>query len=317
MTAHRVLVTGAGGAAGVAVLRASRTARRDSPPRSTRTRSRPGCSSRRITPWSAPASEPDEFVAGLADTVKRLEIDVVVCTVAEEMVVLADRVAELQRASVWLPTRESIEMSIDKLRFFDAMSQAGVRVPPTAIGTTPRLATAIPGPWVVKPRQGRGSRDVHVIDDEQDLSWACRRVPDAIVQTRVSGREFTVDLLTDRAGEVVGAVPRWRLETKAGISTKGTTFDDDAVVELTRRAVRALGLCGAANLQGFVTDAGEIVVIEINPRFSGGLSLSIAAGADLVGEYLRIAEGHAPRPERLRFRSGTTMTRYLQEVILP
>ncbi len=137
------------------------------------------------------------------------------------------------------------------------------------------------------------------------------------MQTRVVGREFTVDLLTDRDGALVGAVPRWRVETKAGISTKGMTFADNAVVSIAARALRAVGLCGAANLQGFVGEDGNVSVIEINPRFSGGLSLSLAAGADLVAEYLLLAQGQPPSRERLQFRSGVTMTRHFQEVILP
>jgi carbamoyl-phosphate synthase large subunit len=58
-------------------------------------------------------------------------------------------------------------------------------------------------------------------------------------------------------------------------------------------------------------------VTEIEPRFSGGLPLSLAAGADLVFEYVRIAQGEPPSRERPHFRVDVTMTRHLQEVILP
>ena len=51
-----------------------------------------------------------------------------------------------------------------------------------------------------------------------------------------------------------------------------------------------------------------------NPRFSGGLPLSLAAGADLVGQYLRGLLGLPMRPERLRARAGVTMVRYFAEV---
>ena len=50
------------------------------------------------------------------------------------------------------------------------------------------------------------------------------------MQTRLHGMEFTVDALVDRDGSLVAAVPRWRLETKAGISSKGRTFGDDQLV---------------------------------------------------------------------------------------
>ena len=167
---------------------------------------------------------------------------------------------------------------------------------------------------IVKPRFGRGSRDVYAVDEPAELEWACRRITDPIVQTRLTGHEFTLDLLTDHDGRIAGAVPRWRLETKAGISTKGRTFCDPRLVEIAARFVSIYSLTGAANLQGFVTDDDEIVVIEVNPRFSGGLSLSLAAGADLVGEFVRGTLGMSIRPEQLQFRPDVTMVRHYTEL---
>ena len=141
-----------------------------------------------------------------------------------------------------------------------------------------------------------------------------RRVVDPIVQTRLTGREFTVDVLVDRAGELAGAVPRWRIETKAGISTKGITFTDDRLVAGVGTVLAAVGLHGPANVQGFVADDGTTSFVEVNPRFSGGLPLSIAAGADLVGEYVRGILGLPVRRERLGFRPGVTMLRHFEEV---
>jgi carbamoyl-phosphate synthase large subunit len=108
--------------------------------------------------------------------------------------------------------------------------------------------------------------------------------------------------------------PRWRLETKAGISTKGLTFSDPKVVRTVERVLVTVGLVGPANVQGFVTKDGDVVVLEVNPRFSGGLPLTLHAGADLVGEYVRAILGKPIRPERLVARPGVAMSRYFDEV---
>jgi carbamoyl-phosphate synthase large subunit len=167
---------------------------------------------------------------------------------------------------------------------------------------------------VIKPRFGRGSRDVYVAHTATQLRAALKWTPDPIVQTLVTGREFTVDVLVDRSGTVAGLVPRWRLETKAGISTKGLTFTDPEVELAATLALKAVGVVGPANVQGFVTAEGDVVIVEINPRFSGGLPLSLHAGADLVGEYLRAILGAPMRPERLVARPGVSMRRYFEEV---
>ena len=75
-------------------------------------------------------------------------------------------------------------------------------------------------------------------------------------------------------------------------------------------ALKSVGLIGPANVQGFVTEDGGVAVHEINPRFSGGLPLTLAAGCDVVEEYLRDLMGLAVRPERLVARPGVTMSRY-------
>jgi len=49
-------------------------------------------------------------------------------------------------------------------------------------------------------------------------------------------------------------------------------------------------------------------------RFSGGLSLSIAAGTYLVGEYLSAIRGEPIARERLSYRDGVLMLRHFAEV---
>jgi len=134
------------------------------------------------------------------------------------------------------------------------------------------------------------------------------------VQTRADGREFTCDALMDATGAMVGASARWRLETRGGISTKGETFENDEVTHLCEQVLKSVRLIGPANVQGFVDGDGGVVIHEVNPRFSGGLPLSLHAGADLVEEYLRAIMGVPVRPERLIARPGVTMLRYFCEV---
>ena len=188
---------------------------------------------------------------------------------------------------------------------------AGVAHPATA-ADLPGLRD-VPGPWVVKPRTGRGSRGVQLLDAPAAAIAALRADPGLIAQTRLAGREFTADALVGRDGEVLTVVPRWRTETKAGISVKGTTFSSAAVTDLARRALAAVGLTGPANLQGFVADDGTATLMEINPRFSGGLPLTLAAGADVVSTYLAgVRDPRAVLPQ-LWFTPGVRMSRYFAE----
>jgi carbamoyl-phosphate synthase large subunit len=310
----RLLVTGAGGPAGVAVINAladggHHVVAVDSDVASA------GLFLAADQTVVAPASEPERFVSDLAAAVDKFDVDAVISSVAEEMLVLSGHEPDVG-ADLWVPDADVVRTCLDKWRFWEVLGPTDVPVAATARPTDglDALLDTLPGPWVVKPRSGRGSRDVHFAVDRDELAWAVERVTDPIVQTRAPGTEFTVDVLTDRDGRVAGAVPRWRLETRAGVSTKGRTFDDPRVIDAARRTVERVGLQGVANVQGFVADDGHVVIIEVNPRFSGGLPLSLAAGADLVGEFLRGTLGLDVQPGRLRFRPGVTMLRHFSEV---
>jgi carbamoyl-phosphate synthase large subunit len=306
----RVLVTGAGGPAGVSVIQDLRKRGHfvlavDADPNAVGLRL--GDEFEVVPPFGDPT-----YVAAVVRAATVANIQALICTVAEEYPALISGAAFLAEAHVklLLPSREAAQTCTDKWQFAECLRSAGLSAPATGRGD----AEDIPGPWVIKPRFGRGSRDVYYARTLKDLKDAVRACPDPIVQTQITGREFTCDVLMDASGAMAGGVARWRLETKAGISTKGETFDNPEVIHLSGQVLKAVGLIGPANVQGFVTDEGCVVIHEVNPRFSGGLPLSLASGADLVEEYLRAIMGASVRPERLVGRPGVKMFRYFSEV---
>jgi carbamoyl-phosphate synthase large subunit len=315
MTAETVIVTGAGGPAGVSVIRALQAAGHkvvaiDADPLAVGLRL---ADDRAVVP----RCDDRGFVDAVAEVAWVTGARALVATVAEEIGALSAAGGEsgvFARAGLrtWLPDPAAVATCIDKWKFAEAMTGAGLPAPATGLGAAPHAVAG--GSWIVKPRFGRGSRDVYVASSPADLAYALARVPDPIVQAKLDGREFTVDALVARDGTLAGAVPRWRIETKAGISTKGVTFADPALVDAVGQVLRAVRLTGPANVQGFVSPAGDVSFVEVNPRFSGGLPLSLAAGADLVGEYLRGVVGLPVRPSHLSFRPGVTMLRHLEEV---
>ena len=306
----RVLVTGAGGPAGVAVIRALRGRGHHV----VAVDCDPSAVGLRLADQQhlIPRSDDSHYLASLLRISTLTDVQALICTVSEEYRSLAKAGDYLGEAGVraLLPALPAVELCIDKWAFAEHISDSGLPGPATGRGS----AQGVPGPWIVKPRFGRGSRDVIACQTRNQLASALRQVADPLVQTQLAGREFTADVLVDPSGAVVCISPRWRTETRGGISTKGTTFEDDEVSNVVALVVKSLGLDGPANVQGFVSEDGAVSVHEVNPRFSGGLPLSLAAGADIVEEYLRGVMGLSMRPERLVARPGISMMRYFSEV---
>jgi carbamoyl-phosphate synthase large subunit len=305
-----ILVTGAGGAAAVTVIRTLVAAGH----RVVAVDMDPMAVGLRLAHAAEVVPGPDD--PQFPDLVSKLAVHQgvkgVISTVAEEILSLAGNreLFDAGQIATWFPDRGVVQACIDKWLFQLAAKTAGLPVPPTNLGSS----AGVPGPWIVKPRFGRGSRDILLADTPGDLEWALGHVPAPLVQTRLAGQEFTVDALVARDGSFAGGVPRWRLATRGGITTRGETFTNDGLLRLVENLLRALALRGAANVQGFCSRNGNVMFTEVNPRFSGGLALSLAAGADLVGQFVNGLFELPIELSRLRYRSGVKMLRYFDEV---
>ena len=92
----------------------------------------------------------------------------------------------------------------------------------------------------------------------------------------LDGHEYSVDCVGDR-GRLVSAIAR-KKPMKAG---QGQLIDmRQDILDATARLTRTHGLNGVFNVQ-FREGAGELRLLEINPRMSGGIGMACVAGPNL------------------------------------
>jgi carbamoyl-phosphate synthase large subunit len=177
-------------------------------------------------------------------------------------------------------------LHLDKLASQASLKARGLPVPETGTLSDRR---GVVFPCIVKPRRGRGSRDVAVVRSEEELRAhvvMSRRPPeDFIVQERLEGQEFTVTMVADRSGRLRALVPV-KIDVKRGITLRAET-DHDASVTAACAAIHASSpVAGCFNIQLTKTAAGEVKPFELNPRISTTACLALAAGVDFVSLYL-------------------------------
>src|SRR5262249_48616633 len=78
-------------------------------------------------------------------------------------------------------------------------------------------------PLFIKPSNGSGSINSFKISNKNELAFFLQYVPSPIVQELAKGYEYTIDALSDLNGNVINAVPRRRIEVRAGEISKGVT----------------------------------------------------------------------------------------------
>ncbi|WP_347754715.1 ATP-grasp domain-containing protein [Agrococcus sp. ProA11] len=308
----RVLVTGAGGAAGVAVIR-SLLQRGDL---EVFAADMDGWASglylvdaehRRIVP---PGKAPG-FVDAVSALVAVDGIDVVVSTVDVELVPLsAER--DALGAVLAAPSEAALRTCLDKWLLVQACAPHA-RVPQTAVLDDAGVAVDWTFPVIVKPRSGAGSRGVHLVDDRAALEAEPR--DDAwIIQENLPGEEFSVDVLMGADGTAIAAVPRLRARVDSGIAIAGRTVHRDELERTAEACAAAAGIVGVCNVQLRYATTGEPALLEINPRFPGSMPLTIAAGVDMPSLAIDLALGR-PVPERVPF-AEIANVRYLEDVFV-
>src|SRR5690606_3736945 len=131
----------------------------------------------------------------------------------------------------------------------------------------------------------------------------------------LEGPEFTIDMFCDWNGRPLSIVPRERALVRAGVIDRGRTVKDPALLELGKRVASVIRFAGPVNVQCRMR--GKVpVVFEINPRFSGGIPLTIAAGADFPAMLVQLARGRRLTPQIGRFQEGLWMSSYETSVFV-
>lgn len=260
------------------------------------------------------------YVPALLALCKRHRIRLVVPLIDTELPLLAEwreRFAE-EGVTVLVSSPEVNRICCDKRNTAAFFAKVGVSTPPL-LDAKGVLAGEVEAdfPLLLKPAAGSSSVGVTKIFTLEELAFFSRYVPDAIVQPFVEGEEYTLDVLVDFAGAVRSVVPRRRIATRAGEISKGRTVKDERLIAAGRRVVEALpGAVGCITVQCFLKEDGEISFIEINPRFGGGIPLSIAAGADFPRWILQMMRGESPEMAVEEWTDGMMMLRFDEAVFL-
>jgi carbamoyl-phosphate synthase large subunit len=166
-------------------------------------------------------------------------------------------------------------------------------------------------PLMVKPDDGSASSMVFKAETDEQLEFFRRYVPNAIIQEFIDGDEYTLDVFADLSGTVRCVVPRLRIEVRAGEVSKGMIVKHDRIIGLGKKVGECLpGACGCITLQCIENRQGEIKMVEINPRFGGGVPLAIEAGADMPKWVLQMVMGQEVGDVEHSYRDGLMMLRY-------
>jgi len=257
-----------------------------------------------------PELDPAGFVSQLRDFIRQGRHDLVIPADDQALVALTEHYHEFgDLTRIACPPPEITSHILDKSLTLDVARKCGIRVPKTRLISNseqlPESFSTFPFPWILKPAR----KEVSVEEikssrlataDEVDAKFPAPRefVPPMLLQEYCEGAGVGVELLL-HDGECVAVFQHRRLEEvpyTGGVSvTAVAERPDPELVKQSLDLLRALHWHGPAMVEFKVNPcSGSAVLMEVNGRYWGTISLPILAGVDFPLYHWQLLHGETP-----------------------
>ena len=235
--------------------------------------------------FEVPRCTSEDYIESLLQICLGNNIGLVVPTIDTELAILASNknIFLKQGIVVSVSDYDFVMMCRDKRNTGEFFEKHGIRVPKAIDKYHPTF------PLFAKPYDGSLSTNLHYIKNAEELTEEILNDPKLLFMEYIDKnvyKEYTIDMYYGRDHKVKCIVPRERIKIRAGEINKGLTEKEPLTSYLYERLETIGGCIGCICIQVFMNPAtGDVVGIEINPRFGGGYPQTYAAGGNYA-EYL-------------------------------
>lgn len=254
---------------------------------------------------TVPEVDDPGYIEELCQIVKMHDIKLIISLNDLELPVLAKNRAAFDdyNCRVLVSGEEVIDTCFDKLKTIRFANELQIQVPETYTNYKSALEAisdkVMNYPLVVKPRWGSSSIGLEFPEDEEELKLAydlinhrldrsilskassADRKNAIIIQRKINGNEYGVDVINNLHGEHVAVIVKKKLGMRAGETDKAMTVRHNRLKKMASLIGEKLGHIGNLDCDFFEDDNGELYLLEMNPRFGGGYPFSHEAGANL------------------------------------
>lgn len=261
-----------------------------------------------------PAVYDPEYINITLDICKEYKIDALLSLNDLELPILADNKSKFEELGVKLivSSPEVIDICFDKYKTAQWIESIGLESPKTYIRLEDVKRALEMGevsfPLFMKPRWGSGSIGLESIADMEELdiyyNLLMKKIKRTIlstasvgdeyimIQEKLTGNEYGLDVMNDLEGNNVGVSVKQKLAMRAGETDKAVTLDLPDVREMGRIIGEKLGHIGNLDVDIMQRANGEYCVLELNPRFGGGYPFSYEAGVNMPKAIIEWIKGN-------------------------
>jgi len=243
-----------------------------------------------------PQVSPAAFVARIRSLIVQRGHDMLIPADDETLAALVEHYDDLKdSANLMCPPPHITRRVLNKFSTLEVAQECGIAVPKTILVSSsaqlPELAQSFPFPWVLKPaakEQRVAEMKIHRLTTAGEITKRFPTfrdfAPQMLLQECCPGAGVGVEVLLHR-GECHAVFQHRRIKEfphDGGVSvTAVAESPDPALVQSSLSLLRALQWEGVAMVEYKVNPAdGKAVLMEVNGRYWGSLSLSVRSGLD-------------------------------------
>jgi carbamoyl-phosphate synthase large subunit len=261
-----------------------------------------------------PGVNSPHYVDIILDLCRKNNVGLVIPLVDPELLTFSRAREQFAEAGVrvLVSSPQVVEICRDKEKTSDFLLSVGVGA---AKVLSYKDAAKGPFPIIAKARSGSSTKNVRQVHHPSALGRLKGSKIDFVLQEFIEGKEYTVDIYAGMDGVPRVAVPRERLQVRAGEVIRGVTVRDEHIIAESMRLIEVLKECvGVITAQCRVTRDGQVKFFDVNPRFGGGVPLAIQAGADFPRWVIEEHLGRKVTIDPAAWQDGLVMMRYDAEV---
>ena len=261
-----------------------------------------------------PAVYAPNYIDTTIDICKKNKVDALISLNDLELPILANNkhLFEELGVKVIVSSIEVIDICFDKYKTAQWIESIGLKTPKTYIrldDAKKALETGeISFPLFMKPRWGSGSIGLESISDMEDLdiyyNILMKKIKKTIlatasigneyilIQEKLTGNEYGLDVMNDLDGNNVGVSVKQKLAMRSGETDKAITLDLPDVKQMGERIGKELRHIGNLDVDIMQRANGDYCILELNPRFGGGFPFSYEAGVNLPKAIIEWIKGN-------------------------
>lgn len=282
----------------------------------------------------------ESYIDFLIQYCKEKSINAIISLFDIDLPVLAQNKSVFDAAGIKLvvSSYEATSICNDKWATYEFLSKIGLKQSPAYIRIDDAKKALKEGtltyPLFLKPRWGMGSIGIYKVECEQELDVLYQKLHreifrtylkyesaadierSIIIQQAIQGQEHGIEILNNLNGQYITTFAKKKIAMRSGETDIAETVDPKPFTDIAKKISANLKHIALLDADCFVTESGDIYVLEMNCRFGGQYPFTHNAGVNIPRQIIKWLQNETTDSQLISQKNGVKSCKELTPVII-